>query len=78
MVNGIGNPTKYACNKIGRVADLHLGTVRKVTSWYSLLLLNLGEDERKLIDQVLLLALLAEKCGHLLLEMVNDMCMGLE
>lgn len=43
-----------------------------------MLLLDLGENDRKLIDQIVLFAFLAKNCWHLLLQVANNVCMSLE
>lgn len=56
---------------------LHLCAVGEVSSWDSMLLLDLGENHRKLVDQVVLLAFFAENGWHLLLQIADDVCMSL-
>lgn len=43
-----------------------------------MLLLDLGENHRKLINQIVLLAFFAKDCWHLLLEIADDVGMSLE
>lgn len=57
--------------------DLHLGAVREVASWDSMLLLDLVENDRKLVNQIVLLAVSAENCRHLLLQITDDVGMRL-
>lgn len=57
--------------------DLHLSAVREVASWDSMLLLDLGENDRKLINQIVLLAFFAENCWHLLLQIADNVGMRL-
>lgn len=64
-------------SKLRTVVNLHLGTVREVTGWDSVLLLDLGEDHRKLVDQVMLLGFFAEDGWHLLLQIADDVCVSL-
>lgn len=56
---------------------LHLGAVREVTRWDPMLLLYLGENHRKLINQVVLLAFFAKNCRHLLLQVADNVGVGL-
>lgn len=56
---------------------LHLGAVREVTSWDSMLLLDLGENHRKLVNQIVLLAFFAKNCWHLLLQIADNVGMSL-
>lgn len=57
--------------------DLHLGAVREVTSWDLMLLLDLGENNRKLVDQIVLLAFFAKNGWHLLLQVADNVGMSL-
>ncbi len=57
--------------------NLHLGAVREVTSWYSMLLLDLVENDRKLVNQIVLLAFFAKDCWHLLLQIADNVGMSL-
>lgn len=59
------------------MCDLHLGAVGEVTSWDSVLLLDLGENYRKLVDQIVLLAFFAKNGWHLLLQIADNVCMSL-
>lgn len=60
------------------IFDLHLGAVREVTSWDSMLLLDFGENHRKLVNQIMLFVFFAKNCGHLLLQIADyvDMSLG--
>lgn len=58
--------------------DLHLGAVRKVASWNSMLLLDLGENHWKLVNQIMLFAFFAKDCRHLLFQIADNVCMSLE
>lgn len=57
--------------------DLHLGAVGEVASWDSVLLLDLGENHRKLVNQIVLLAFFAKNCRHLLLQIADNVGMSL-
>lgn len=57
--------------------DLHLGAIGEISCWNSVLLLDLGENDWKLVDQIVLLVLFAENSRHLLLQIADDVCMGL-
>lgn len=57
--------------------DLHLGAVREVASWDSVLLLDLGENHRKLVNQIVLLAFFAKNCWHLLLQIADNVGVSL-
>lgn len=57
--------------------NLHLGAVREVASWDSMLLLDLGENYRKLVNQIVLLAFFAKNCRHLLLQVADNVGMSL-
>lgn len=59
------------------MSDLHLGAVREVTSWDSMLLLDHGENHRKLVNQIVLLAFFAKNCRHLLLQMADNVSVSL-
>lgn len=59
------------------VCDLHLGAVGEIASWNSVLLLNLGENYRKLVDQIVFLAFFAKNSWHLLLQVADNVCMSL-
>lgn len=61
----------------GGCTNLHLGTIGEV-SWRDMMLkLNLREDDRELVDQVLLFIVLPEDRWHLLLQVTHDMGMYL-
>lgn len=57
--------------------DLHLGAVREVSSWDVMLLLYLGENDRKLVDQIVFLAFFAKNGWHLLLQVADNMSVSL-
>lgn len=57
--------------------DLHLGAVREVTSRDSMLLLDLGENYWKLVNQIVFLAFFAKKGWHLLLKIADNVCVSL-
>lgn len=57
--------------------DLHLGAVGEVTSWNLMSLLDLGENYRKLIDQIVLLAFFAKNGWHLLLQVADNVSVSL-
>lgn len=42
-----------------------------------MLLLDLGENHGKLVNQIVLLAFFAKNCGHLLLQIADDVGMSL-
>jgi len=58
--------------------DLHLSTIWKVTSRNVVLQLDLGENNRQLIDEILLFIVLPEDRRHLLLQIADDVSMDLE
>lgn len=58
--------------------NLHLGAVREVSSRDSLLLLDLVENYRKLINQVVLFAVFAKNGRHLLFQIADDVGVGLK
>ncbi len=58
--------------------DLHLGAVGEVPRWDSMLLLDLVENHRKLVNQIVLFAFFAKNCWHLLLQIADYVCMSLE
>lgn len=60
------------------LCDLHLGAVREVTSWNLMLLLDLGEDCRELVDKIVPLVFFTKKCWHFLLQITDNMCVSLE
>lgn len=57
--------------------DLHLGAVGEVTDRDLMLLLDLGENYRKLVDQIVLLTFFAKDGWHLLLQIADNVRMSL-
>lgn len=57
--------------------DLHLGAVGEVAGWDSMLLLDFGINHGKLVNQIVLLAFFAKNCGHLLLQIADNVGMSL-
>lgn len=57
--------------------NLHLGAVWEVSSRNVVLQLDFGENNRQLVDQILLFIILSEDRGHLLLQMADDVGMDL-
>lgn len=56
---------------------LHVGAIREVTRWDVMLLLDLFENDRKLVDKIVLLAFLAKNGWHLLLQVAHYVSVSL-
>lgn len=59
------------------MVNLHLCAVGEITSWDSMLPLDLGENYRKLVDQIVFLGCFAKNGWHLLLQVADNVCMSL-
>lgn len=59
------------------LTNLHLGTIWEVSSRNVVLQLDLRENNRQLVDQILLFIVLPEHGRHLLLQVADDVGMDL-
>lgn len=64
-------------NCVLEFTHLHFSTIWEVSSRDIVLQLDLGENHRQLVDQILLFIVLPEDRGHLLFQIADDVCMNL-